>query len=161
MPIIIKPMETDEEVKGKAFVHWKCWQETYSGMVDQAYLDALTLEKMEERAFLCRNDPVLVARDGDRVVGFVGYGDGGRDVPGAGEIYTLYVLPAYQGRGLGQRLLEAGLKQLASYSKICLWALRDNARAIHFYEKHGFRRDGAEKLVPRMEAAGIRMVKEN
>ena len=53
MTIIIKPMETDEEIRGKAFVHWKCWQVTYPGLVSQAYLDKLTLEKVEEMAFLC------------------------------------------------------------------------------------------------------------
>ena len=70
MSIVIKPMETDQEVRGKAFVHWKCWQETYPGLVSQAYLDKFTLEKSEERAFLWR-DNILVAKEGDRVVGFV------------------------------------------------------------------------------------------
>ena len=31
-------METDEEIKGKAFVHFQSWQEAYSGIVKQAYL---------------------------------------------------------------------------------------------------------------------------
>ena len=34
--IIIKRMETDEEIKGKAFVHFQSWQEAYSGIVKQA-----------------------------------------------------------------------------------------------------------------------------
>ena len=80
MDITIKPMETDEEIKGKAFVHWKCWQVTYPGLVSQAYLDAFTLEKSEERAFQWR-DNILVAKDRDRVVGFVGYGHHGPEAP--------------------------------------------------------------------------------
>ena len=36
MAIVIKPMETDAEIRGKAFVHWKCWQEVYPGLVSQA-----------------------------------------------------------------------------------------------------------------------------
>ncbi len=28
---IIKPMETDEEIRGKAYVHWKAWQEAMQG----------------------------------------------------------------------------------------------------------------------------------
>ena len=39
MSIIIKRMETDEEIRGKAFVHWKSWHETYPGFVSQEYLD--------------------------------------------------------------------------------------------------------------------------
>ncbi len=158
MPIVVKPMKTEEEIRGKAFVHWKGWQETYPGMMSQGYLDAMTLQKCEENAFRWL-DNILVAKDGDRVVGFVGYGKSGDDLPDTGEIFALYVLSEYHGTGLGQRLLEAGLEQLSDYHRICLWALRDNARAIRFYEKHGFRRDGAEKYVARMEAAEIRMVR--
>ncbi len=40
----IKKMESDEEIKGKAYVHWKSWQVAYKGIVDQNYLDSLTLE---------------------------------------------------------------------------------------------------------------------
>ena len=48
MNIVIKKMETDAEIKGKAYVHWKSWQEAYSGIVDQRYLDSLTLDKCEK-----------------------------------------------------------------------------------------------------------------
>ena len=53
MPITIKPMETDEEIKGKAFVHWKCWQETYPGLVSQDYLNKFTLEKSASFVLRC------------------------------------------------------------------------------------------------------------
>ena len=44
MSLILKRMETDEEIKGKAFVHWKAWHEAYPGLVSREYLDAFTLE---------------------------------------------------------------------------------------------------------------------
>ena len=159
MNITIKPMETDEEIKGKAFVHWKCWQETYPGRVDGAYLEKLTLEKCEELASRWR-DNILVAKDGDRVVGFVGYGHHGPEDPDTGEVFALYVLPEYQGTGVGQRLMDAALEKLSAFPHLCLWAVKGNARAIRFYEKNGFRLNGEEKYVPRMEAAGVQMVKE-
>ena len=159
MPIIIKPMETDAEIRGKAFVHWKCWQETYPGMVSQAYLDALTLGKVEEKAFQWR-DNLLVALDGERVVGFVGYGDHGAADPETGEIFALYVLPEYQGQGLGRRLMEVGLAKLAACSRIVLWVVKGNDRAVHFYEKYGFHLNGAEKLVSSIGAGGLQMVME-
>lgn len=31
---IIKPMETVNEMDGKRYVHYKSWQETYTGLVD-------------------------------------------------------------------------------------------------------------------------------
>ena len=151
-------METDADIRGKAYVHWASWHDTYPGMVSREYLNAFTLEKCEKSAFLWR-DGVLVARDMGRVIGFVGYGES-RELPDCGEIYALYVLAEYRGRGVGSRLLQAGLEQLRTYSRVCLWALRDNKRAIRFYEARGFRVDGAEKLRETISAVGIRMVRE-
>ena len=159
MAIAIKPMETDEEIKGKAFVHWKCWQETYPGLVSQEYLDKFTLEKSEERAFLWR-DNILVAKEGDRVIGFVGYGGHGPEEPDMGEVFALYVLPEYHGTGVGRQLMDAALEKLAAYPKICLWAVKGNGRAVRFYEKNGFRLTGEEKTVSSISADGVRMVKE-
>ena len=159
MTIIIKPMETDEEIRGKAFVHWKCWQETYPGLVDGAYLEKLTLEKCEELASRWR-DNILVAKDGDRVVGFVGYGDHGAEEPDTAEVFALYVLSEYHGTGVGRQLMDAAMAALSAYPRIVLWAVKGNGRAIRFYEKYGFRLNGAEKFVPSIKAAGVQMVME-
>ncbi len=159
MPIIVKPMETEEEIRGKAFVHWKCWQETYPGLVNQGYLDKLTLQKCEEMAFRWR-DHILVAKAGDRVIGFVGYGDCGAEAPDTGEVFALYVLPEYHGIGVGRQLMDAALEKLTAYPKICLWVLQGNGRAIRFYEKYGFRPDGQELYGKSIEATEIRMLKE-
>ena len=70
--IVIKPMLTDEEIKGKVYVHFKSWHEAYKSIVSDEYLDKMTLQKCEETAFRWR-DNILVALDGGRVVGFVGY----------------------------------------------------------------------------------------
>lgn len=51
------------------------------------------------------------------------------------------VLPAMQGKGLGARLLHAGIQRLREHSSRRLWC---NARvsAQHFYEKLGFIAEG-------------------
>ena len=51
MSIVIKKMETEEEIRGKAFVHWRGWHDAYPGLVSQAHLDRLTLEECEKNAF--------------------------------------------------------------------------------------------------------------
>ncbi len=154
MNIIIKAMETEAEIRGKAYVHWKSWQEAYPGLVSPAYLEKLSLEKCEEIAFR-RPENTLVAKDGERVLGFVCYGGG--DDPDTGEIFALYVLAAYYGTGLGRRLMDAGLERLRECPEVRLWVLQGNARAIRFYEKCGFRPDGAEKELPALSAREIRM----
>ncbi|MBQ6508023.1 MAG: hypothetical protein IJI07_00985 [Flexilinea sp.] len=69
--INIKHMETEDEIKGKAYVHWKAWQEAYAGLIDRDFLDGRTLETAEERALKAfRNGyKTLIAKDGDRVIG--------------------------------------------------------------------------------------------
>lgn len=158
MTIIIKPMETDDEVRGKAFVHWRSWHEAYSVIVDRRYLDALTLDKCVEIAFRWREN-VLIALDEGKVVGFAGYGNcTDEDLPNAGELFALYVLPEFYGTGLGRQLTREALSRL-SQPKVCLWVLKDNHRAIRFYEKYGFRPDGREKtLILGTPLQAIRMV---
>ena len=157
MQIIIKKMETDEEIKGKAFVHWRAWHEAYAGLINAEYLGKLTLEKCEEIAYRWR-DNILVALDGGRVVGFAGYGESSRDDPDAGELFALYILSEYYGTGVGQMLLDAAMQMLNARSRVGLWVLKENGRAIRFYEKCGFAATGEEKHLPSVGATEIRMI---
>ena len=69
MNLIIKPMETETETDGKGYVHYKSWRETYTGLVDAGYMEGVTLEQCRETARRWP-DNILVAKDGERVVGF-------------------------------------------------------------------------------------------
>ena len=159
MNIEIKPMRTDDEIRGKAYVHWRSWHEAYKGIVSDSYLEDMTLEKCGKIAFDWPDD-LIVAKDGGRVVGFAGYGDSAGS-PGDGEIYALYVLSEYYGTGLGGRLMDAALEKLGARGRVYLWVLKENARAIRFYEKCGFRADGEEKYLESLGAAEIRMVRQD
>ena len=145
--MIYKPMETDEEIKGKAYVHFKSWHEAYAGIVAPSYLDRLTLEKCESMAYRWR-DNIIVAKDGDRVVGFVAYGKyRGDALEKAGEVSAIYILAEYYGKRVGYRLMKSALSELSAYPQVAVWVLKDNARAIRFYERCGFRFDGGEKTI--------------
>ncbi|MBQ9212256.1 MAG: GNAT family N-acetyltransferase [Clostridia bacterium] len=147
MDITIKKMATDDEIKGKAYVHWKSWQEAYPGIVDQQYLDTLTLDKCESIAYRW-TDNIIIAKDGDAVVGFVGYGKYRNDeLQNTGEVFAIYVLEGYYGQGVGYRLMQAALSRLADYPEIAVWVLKDNKRAIKFYERCGYRFDGREEIL--------------
>ena len=156
MGIILKKMETDEEIKGKAYVHWKSWHEAYTGIVSQEYLDKLTLEKCEKMAFSWP-DNIIVAKENGNVIGFVCYGDRGEEAPDVGEIFALYVLADYYGKGVGRKLMDVGLEQITHFSQVRLWVLKENRRAIRFYEKCGFQPDGTEMTSPNILATEIRM----
>jgi len=144
MEILIKPMETEAEIQGRAYVHWRSWQDAYKGLVDPSFLHSLSREKFERLAR--QPDTVLIAKDGDRVVGFISCGPcRDEDLPDAGEVYAIYVLEEYYGKRVGYRLMSAALERLASSPRVIVWVLRGNERAIRFYLRCGFRFDGCEK----------------
>lgn len=144
---IIKKMESDDEINGKGYVHYKSWHETYPGLIDAAYLEQFTLEKCTATAHKWP-DNIIVAKDGEKVVGFVGYG-AYRDetLPAHGEVFAIYVLAEYQGRKIGYELMNAALNKLSDYKKIAVWVLKGNEGAIHFYERYGFHFDGTESEI--------------
>ncbi len=55
------------------------------------------------------------------------------------ELKKLYVEPILHGSSIGARLLEYAMTERGIDH---LWALEQNARAIAFYERHGFRLTG-------------------
>lgn len=145
MDITIKDMKTDDEIKGKAYVHYKCWHDSYKGIIDDAYLDTMTLQKCEDTAFKWR-DNLIVAKDGDRVIGFSGYGNcEDDDLHDAGEVFAIYVLSEYHGTGVGQLLMNEAVSRLGDHSRIVVHVLKENGRAISFYKKLGFLPDGTEQ----------------
>lgn len=139
---VIKDMETEDEINGKGYVHYKSWQETYAGLIDSEYLQKHTLEKCVDVAHKWR-DNLIIAKDGDNVVGFAGYGRyRDESLPNCGEVFAIYVLSEYHGKKVGYELMKAAIERLSDYEKIAVWVLKGNDRAIRFYERFGFRFDG-------------------
>ncbi len=66
-----------------------------------------------------------------------------------GELAGIYLLQKFWGKGLGFLLTNWGIRELSKrgYKKVSLWVLEENANARKFYEKMGFRQDGAEKEI--------------
>ena len=123
MTVIIKSMETPEEIEGKSLVHWKAWREAYDDLLSAEFQETMTLERCR---FFSQKYPenTLIAIDGMKVVGFISYG-----------------------KGIAQKLVRAALTALNHFSEIFLWVLKDNKRAIAFYQKMVFTFDGQEKML--------------
>lgn len=146
MKIIIKTMETPEEIEGKSLVHWQTWREAYDNLLPAEYQETMTLERCR---FFSQKYPenTLIAMDGKKVVGFISYGNFCDEAIQAGEIIALYVLKDYYGKGVSEQLMHAAFVALDQFSEIYLWVLKDNKRAIAFYQKMGFTFDGQEQIL--------------
>ena len=66
--------------------------------------------------------------------------------PGDVELKKIYVLSRFHGTGTGARLFDAALAGAAGHDRLLLGVKDDNARAIRFYEKHGFARIGTRRF---------------
>ena len=146
MKIIIKTMETPEEIEGKSLVHWQTWREAYDDLLPEEFQETMTLDRCR---FLSQKYPenTLIAMDGKKVVGFISYGNFRDEAIQVGEIIALYVLKDYYGKGVSEQLMHAAFVALDQFSEIYLWVLKDNKRAIAFYQKMGFTFDGQEKIL--------------
>ena len=146
MKIIIKTMETPEEIEGKSLVHWQTWREAYDDLLPAEFQETMTLDKCR---FFSQKYPenTLIAMDGKKVVGFISYGNFCDEAIQAGEIIALYVLKDYYGKGVSKQLMHAAFVALDQFSEIYLWVLKENKRAIAFYQKMGFTFDGQEQIL--------------
>jgi ribosomal protein S18 acetylase RimI-like enzyme len=133
------------DCRAVAQIHVDAWRAAYVGMVPSDYLAALSIDQRESmwRTAVERGTPrVLVARTAADLVGWVAYGrcrDDGAG-PDVGEIWAIYVAPTAWSNGVGQALWKAACQDLheQGYCSVTLWVIRDNARAIRFYERSGF-----------------------
>lgn len=129
MTIIIKSMETPEEIEGKSLVHWQTWREAYDDLLPAEFQETMTLERCR---FFSQKYPenTLIAIGDLKVVGFISYGNFRDETIQAGEIIALYVLKDYYGKGIAQKLMKAALTALNHFSEIFLWVLKDNKRVM-------------------------------
>ncbi|MFN8453002.1 MAG: GNAT family N-acetyltransferase [Anaerolineae bacterium] len=104
---------------------------------------------VELAAFLNRfdaqHDGAWFARDGEQVIG--GIFIDGKDANGKGARLRWFIVdPAYQGRGVGSRLVEAavGFCRSKAFPRVYLTTFAGLDSARHLYEKFGFRLCGEE-----------------
>jgi ribosomal protein S18 acetylase RimI-like enzyme len=127
------------------------WRSAYAGVLSSSYLVGLS-ERRREAGWrgLIAHEPrdVRVAADGaGRVLGFGSCGPCRGDRRFAGEVFTLYVDPDWQNRGIGRRLLLALFRRLVASGcgSAIIWVLRDN-QSRFFYERLGGRQAAKKTL---------------
>ncbi|WP_214466222.1 GNAT family N-acetyltransferase [Microbacterium flavescens] len=129
------------------------WRAAYAGLMAQEILDALDAERETERRIArwdeMHGDPrgcELVAEVDGAVAGWAAIGPSlDSDRPRDGQLYAIYARPERWSRGVGHALLVTAEQRLraSGFRKAHLWVLDRNERAAAFYERHGWREDGA------------------
>lgn len=92
------------------------------------------------------------ARVGEMLVGYAGISRLGRTPPYEHEVHTIGVDPAYQGQGIGRRLLEE-LLTFADGGVVYLEVRTDNEAAIGLYRSVGFEQIGLRRRYYRVSGA--------
>ncbi|MBN9153421.1 MAG: GNAT family N-acetyltransferase [Microbacterium sp.] len=154
MSVVVRAA-TRADARAIAFVRVHTWRAAYAGLIDPVLLDRMDVDReaqvRAERWNEYTADPrttQLVAEIDGAVVGWASTGPSrDDDGPDRGELYAIYSLPSHWSTGVGHALVIAAEHALtaAGYRKASLWVLDGNDRAAAFYERHGWREDGAVK----------------
>ncbi len=127
-----------------ADVHHAAWTGAYAGIIPHTALNKMLARRGRDwwASAIRRQAGILVIEVGDQVVGYATIGrNRTNQIEADGEIYELYVLPEYQGVGLGSKLFEAASGMLTNHGMngFVVWALEDNGTACDFYHGKGGR----------------------
>lgn len=99
-----------------------------------------------------RHNHYVAARVDGTLVGYAGITRLGRKPPFEYEVHTIGVDTAFQGRGIGRRLLDR-LLQIADGGTVFLEVRTDNDAAIKLYQSVGFEVVGLRKRYYRVSGA--------
>lgn len=144
------------------------WRVTYAGLLPE---EILATRNDEANRRVWRERAALHERQGrspegartwvahDEVGRPIGWSSAGpprdEDPPTDVELWSLYLDVGHQGSGVAADLVDAAVGAGAAH----LWVLDGNDRAIAFYRKVGFERDGTVKHDVRLGADEVRMVR--
>ena len=163
-----------EDAQGITNVFYKTWLATYPNKekgvtvedIEDRYKDEFSDEKIENLKQLIRNLPKnkkrLVAKKGDMIVGTCTVIRNENN----NHLRTLYVLPEFQGKGIGTKLWNKASEFLDPKKDTIVQVAEYTEHAIHFYKKLGFADTGkrttqeSEKLKSGAIIVDMEMVKK-
>lgn len=114
------------------------WNDTYKGIIpmdvqnlfiEKAYSTAMMMKRLEKTT-------VYVAVHQEELIGFANFTRVDED--GDAELTAIYLLPAYQRLGYGNKLLAEGLQSIHLAHQLFVYVESENIKGRTFYENNGF-----------------------
>lgn len=166
-PVLIKTrLASVEDASDLSKVHCASWLNAYSGILNgtalresiakrnpawwRSAVEKLNAEPVSIGQFYggrreaASRSQLLVLEYEKRIVGYANFGGSRRNYPPQtaeswGEIYELYLLPEFQGVGLGKTLFNAARSHLKKmgHGALVVWALEANELGKEFYQAMG------------------------
>ena len=141
--IVVYRKANVEDALAVAKVHVESWHKSFTGIVPQEFLDNLIVEKREQafrQRFGDANYKMFVAESAkDGIVGFADFGAAREsDFGFEAELYAIYLLREFQGKGIGENLFKLCQKEMSAdgFGSMYLIALEVSPYKS-FYEKMG------------------------
>jgi len=145
-----------EDAYDYAVCHISCWQSAYKGIVPDEFLENMLAKKDQqvEKYKKTLTDPgdceYYCVMYTERMIGWLIINQSrDENKSGIGEIWAIYLIEEFWGRGYGKAMLDFAVQELrsAKCKEIFLWVFEENNRARRFYEKHNFCFDGIKREV--------------
>ena len=128
-----------------ATIHVEAWRVAYRGIVPDEFLDSLSIEGREStwrQILSSSHERVWVAQESETIVEWISAAASRDADAGAstGEIWAVYVALGRWSKGVGRALCETAERhlRLGGFIEVTLWVLKDNERAVKFYQSNGF-----------------------
>ncbi|MGV8937490.1 MAG: GNAT family N-acetyltransferase [Allorhizobium sp.] len=141
LTIDVRPAETQDAL-AISEAHRLSWQNAYAGLIPHRPLTQMIERRGEAWWRKATRGPstIMVVDVAGVVAGYATLGlNRARALPQEGEIYEIYMLPEYQGIGLGHMLFGEARRLLKSLgcSGLVVWCLEDCDTAHRFFQSNG------------------------
>ncbi len=153
-----------EDAGAIAKVHVDSWRTTYLGIIPESYIARISYKKRKERWRKMLGDApekdrqhfIYVVENNHKQI--IAFADGGIERNGdsiyQGELYAIYIMEAYQGQGIGRKLVKTLAEKLSQsgLKSMLVWVLEDNP-ACQFYQALG----GEQVKQKKVEFEGVKL----
>jgi len=121
------------------------WHDTYDALIGHQRVTEITAQwhapELLAKQLQTPGASFLVAAHESRLVG---HAFANSHQPPIVMLLRLYVLPRWQRRGVGSRLLDAAIRAYPGSTALRLSVEADNIKGVSFYRRHGFQLRGEQ-----------------